>query len=134
MGAMPKVTAFSHVTLTVTDLESSVAWYEATLGLRRGPDMSGPGWRRTLMVADAGLVIGLQAHERTSAQDRFDASRVGLDHLSIACADRAEVQAWLTKLDDLGVAHSAISDAPANLATCTDPDGIAIEFFAPRGA
>jgi catechol 2,3-dioxygenase-like lactoylglutathione lyase family enzyme len=129
---MPTVGALSHVTLTVTDLEASVAWYERTLGLRHGIDMSGPGWRRTLMVAESGLVIGLQAHERTPAQDRFDESRVGLDHLSIACTSRADVAAWLAKLDDLGVEHSAISDEPANLATCTDPDGIAIEFFAPR--
>jgi catechol 2,3-dioxygenase-like lactoylglutathione lyase family enzyme len=129
---MPKADALSHVTLTVTDLDTSVAWYERTLGLTHGMDMAGPGWRRALMVADSGLVIGLQMHERTSKQDRFDAARVGLDHLSIACASRADVQSWLAKLDELGVAHSAISDEPANLATCNDPDGIAIEFFAPR--
>ncbi|TAM86273.1 MAG: VOC family protein [Jatrophihabitans sp.] len=129
---MPTARALSHVTLTVTDLEASVAWYGRALGLARGPDMSGPGWRRTLMLGPSGLVIGLQAHERTAASDRFDEARVGLDHLSIACVDRAEVQDWLTGLDELGVAHSAVSAEPANVATCRDPDGIAIEFFAPR--
>jgi catechol 2,3-dioxygenase-like lactoylglutathione lyase family enzyme len=131
---MPAASALSHVTLTVTDLESSVAWYERTLGLRRARTMAGPGRRRTLLVADSGLVIGLQAHDRTAEEDRFDPARVGLDHLSIACADRAEVLAWLAKLDGLGVAHSPISEEPANIATCPDPDGIAIEFFAPPGA
>lgn len=128
---MPKINALSHVTLTVTDVESSVAWYERVLGMTRVRDMSGPGWRRTLIAADSGLVIGLQAHERTSPQDRFDESRVGLDHVSFACADRAEVQAWLARFDDLAVPHSEVSGEPASVATCHDPDGIAIEFFAP---
>jgi len=131
---MPTVNALSHVTLTVTDLEASTSWYERALGLRQGRSMSGHGWRRTLMVSDSGVVIGLQAHERTAAGDRFDEARVGLDHVSLACADRAEVQAWLTALDKADVAHSEISAAPANVATCNDPDGIPIEFFAPPSA
>ncbi|MDN5797662.1 MAG: VOC family protein [Intrasporangium sp.] len=131
---MPTIDAFSHVTLTVTDVETSVAWYERSLGMRRGPDMTGPGWRRTLMLAGPGVVLGLQAHERTPEGDRFDETRVGLDHVSIACTDRAEVQAWLVRLDDAGVPHSTISAEPANVATCRDPDGIPIEFFAPRTA
>ncbi|WP_347354528.1 VOC family protein [Intrasporangium sp.] len=131
---MPTVDSFSHVTLTVTDLAASTAWYERALGMTRGRDMSGPGWRRTLMLGGPGVVLGLQAHERTPAGDRFDETRVGIDHLSIACTDRAEVQAWLDRLEESGVAHSPISPEPANVATCKDPDGIAIEFFAPPSA
>jgi catechol 2,3-dioxygenase-like lactoylglutathione lyase family enzyme len=86
------------------------------------------------MLAGPGVVLGLQAHARTPEGDRFDEARVGLDHLSIACEDRAEVQAWLAELDDAGVPHSSISAPPANLAICRDPDGIPIEFFAPPGA
>ena len=132
MQGMPTIEAFSHLTLTISDLESSVAWYAHALGMKRGPDMSGPGWKRTLMLAGPGVVIGLQVHERTPQGDRFDEARVGLDHVSIACRDRAEVEAWLAMLDGAGVSHSPISAEPANLATCRDPDGIAIEFFAPR--
>ncbi len=124
--------AFSHVTLSVTDLETSVAWYSAALGMKRGPDMSGPGWQRTLMLAEPGVVIGLQVHDRTPDKDRFDEARVGLDHISIACKARAEVEAWLAALESAGVPHSPASPEPANVATCKDPDGIAIEFFAPR--
>ncbi len=129
---MPTINALSHVTLTVTDVEASVAWYAKALGMRRGPDMSGPGWRRTLMLAQSGVIIGLQAHDRTPDKDRFDEARVGLDHISIACKDRTEVEAWLTALDGVEVPHSPISPEPSNVATCKDPDGIAIEFFAPR--
>lgn len=131
---MPTINAFSHVTLAVTSLEASIAWYTQSLGMTRGPDMSGPGWRRTLMLAGPGVVVGLQAHDRTPDNDRFDEARVGLDHISIACKDRTEVEDWLTALDAAGVPHSAVSPEPANVATCKDPDGIAIEFFAPRNS
>ena len=127
---MPTITAISHITLTVTDLERSVHWYADTLGLRRGVDMSGPGWKRVIMVTDQGVVVGLQAHERTSADDSFDETRVGIDHLSFACADRAEVEDWSRQLDAAGIAHSDIHGDPASVLTITDPDGIAIEFFA----
>lgn len=125
----PTPNAVSHVTVTVTDLERSAAWYAAALGMRRVRDMAGPTWKRTLMLGD-GVMIGLQAHEATAAADRFDETRVGLDHLSLACADRAEVERWLAHLDSKGVAHSGISGEPASVATVRDPDGIAIEFFA----
>ncbi|HEY5334921.1 MAG TPA: VOC family protein [Mycobacteriales bacterium] len=128
---MPTFGALSHVTLTVTDLEQSVAWYELALGMKRGPNMSGPGWRRALMLTDSGVVIGLQVHDRTPTSDRFGETRVGLDHISIACTDRAEVEAWLSALDGAGLSHSPISAEPSNVATCTDPDGIAVEFYAP---
>lgn len=129
---MPTLDTISHVTLTVTDLERSVEWYATALGLRRVRDMEGAGWRRVLMAGGDGLMIGLQAHEGTADGDRFDEKRVGLDHLSFACTDRSGVEAWLAGLDAAGVEHSAIAGDPAAVATCQDPDGIAIEFFAPR--
>lgn len=131
MTATPVISAISHITLTVTDIERSVAWYASALNMTRLRDMTGPGWIRTLMVGD-GVMLGLQQHEATAPGDRFSETRVGLDHLSIACADREAVAAWLAHLDSVGIRHSEISDPPANVATTRDPDGIAIEFFAPR--
>lgn len=128
---MPTISAVSHVTLTVTDVERSVEWYCRALGATRLRDMTGPGWVRTLVLAD-GVMIGLQQHDATAPGDRFDETRVGLDHLSFACADRAEVEAWAATLDDRGVAHSPVSEPPSNVLTAADPDGIALEFFAPR--
>ncbi len=127
---MSSLNSISHVTLTVTDLEKSVDWYAKALGMKRLRDMEGPGWKRVLMLGDGGTVVGLQAHEGTTTGDRFDEKRVGLDHLSFACADRAEVEGRLAGLDAAGVAHSPIHGDPASVATCQDPDGIAIEFFA----
>jgi glyoxylase I family protein len=128
---MSSPAAFHHVTLTVTDLSRSVAWYERVIGMTKAVDREGPGWTRALMRTEGGLVIGLTAHEGGTG-DRFDERRVGLDHLSIACADRAAVTAWEERLNELEVEHGGIVDAEyGHVLTSRDPDGIAVEFFAP---
>ncbi len=127
---MKSPATFHHVTLTVTDLARSVDWYERVLGMTKVADREGPTWTRALMRSEGGLVIGLTVHEGTG-RDRFDERRVGLDHLSIACEDRAEVEAWERHLTELGVEHGDLVDAGYGyVLTSRDPDGIPVEFFA----
>jgi len=129
---MPEAQRIHHVTLTVTDLDTSVAWYERVLGLEKAAVRTGPGWVRALLKNRHGLVIGLTVHEAGDPSDRFDERRVGLDHLSIACADAAEVEAWRERLEDLGVVHGGVGEVPyGHVLVARDPDGIAVEFFSP---
>ena len=54
------------------------------------------------------------------------------DQAREACADRAELERWTQRLDELGVEHSDIKDRPyGSGVSFRDPDGIALEFFAP---
>jgi hypothetical protein len=47
-------------------------------------------------------------------------------------ADRAELEKWACRLDELGVEHGDIKDASYGSGlSFRDPDGIALEFFAP---
>jgi glyoxylase I family protein len=49
------------------------------------------------------------------------------------CADRAELERWAARLDELGVVHGGVKDAGyGSGVSFRDPDGIALEFFAPR--
>jgi glyoxylase I family protein len=124
--------AFHHVTLSVTDLPRSVDWYERVLGMSKLSDRAGPTWIRAVMRSEGGLMIGLTVHEGSAHDDRFDEQRVGLDHVSIACTDRVEVEAWERHLDELGVEHGELVDAGyGHVLTSRDPDGIPVEFFAP---
>ena len=56
----------------------------------------------------------------------------GLDHVAFACADRADLETWAGRLDELGIAHGGVVDAHYGSGlSFRDPDDIALEFFAP---
>src|SRR5829696_1051502 len=62
----------------------------------------------------------------------FSEFRAGLDHVAFGVADRAELEKWARRLDKLGIAHGRIKDAGYGSGlSFRDPDGIALEFFAP---
>ena len=66
--------------------------------------------------------------------DPFDERQPGLDHVAFACANRAELEQWESKLNELGIENGGIVDAPYGSGlSFRDPDNIALEFFAPPG-
>lgn len=126
-----KAPAVHHVTISVTDAEASSHWYQRLLGPAQIVRREGPGWIRVRMQWPSGLVIGATQHEGTTAGDRFDHTRVGLDHLGLSCAGEAEVRAWADLIDGLGMERGPVEDVPYGWAVTTrDPDGLPIEFFA----
>lgn len=70
---------------------------------------------------------------RPAAPDEaFGELRVGPDHVGFGGADGGELEKWATRLDELGIEHGGIMDAPYGSGlSFRDPDGIALEFFAP---
>jgi len=74
-------------------------------------------------------------HEFTQPTgERFDEHKTGLDHISFGCADRAGLEEWQARLEDLGIPHGGIMEAHYGTALAfRDPDNIALEFFAPPG-
>jgi glyoxylase I family protein len=124
--------AMTHVALTVTDLDASVQWYERLLGLKPVLDEDAGGFHHTVYLLRGGTLLGLHKHPATDGNDRFDEQRPGLDHLSFGVADRAELEAWQARLDELGIPHGEIVDAHYGSGlSFRDPDNIALEFFAP---
>src|SRR4051812_8824977 len=130
MSAFP---SFAHVAVTVTDLPRSTEWYSALLGSTPvlDEDVARGGFHHTVFALDGGQLLGLHLHER-SVGGEFDERRPGLDHVSFACGDRAELQKWAARLSELGIEHGGIVDAHYGSGlSFRDPDGIALEFFAP---
>ena len=130
MATFPPLT---HVALTVRDLAVSVPWYEDLFDADPVIDEdTDPDMHHNVYLIGNGTLIGLHAHRTPPPPEQFSEFRVGLDHVAFGCADRAELEGWSRRLDELGVDHGEIKDAPYGSGlSFRDPDGIALEFFAP---
>ena len=137
------ITDFAHVRLTVTDLARSRDFYDRVFGLPVAfevPADADAATREQLGFLFGGVIyrlgdrlLGLRPV--APAGDRFDEDRVGLDHLSFAVADRSAVEEAAATLDQLGVAHGEIKDVGRGLLLeFRDPDGVALELYAPTGS
>jgi glyoxylase I family protein len=132
MAAFPPIT---HVALTVRDLSISVPWYEALLGAEPVLDEdTDPDFHHTVYLIGDGQLFGLHQHVTPAPNEEFSEFRLGLDHVAFGCANRQELDEWVRRLDELGIAHGGIKDATYGSGlSFRDPDGIALEFFAPPG-
>jgi glyoxylase I family protein len=132
MTAFPPL---AHVALTVRDLSVSVPWYRRLLDADPVLDEdTDPDFHHTVYLLGNGTLLGLHQHKTAAPAGNFSEYRVGLDHVSFACADREELEKWARRLDELGIAHGGIKDAAyGSGVSFRDPDGIALEFFAPPG-
>lgn len=130
---MPDLTfpGIGHVALTVSDLERSVVWYRRLLDAEPVLDEdTGPFRHVVWMLADT--LLGLHQHAGLPNAEPADELKPGLDHLAFACPDRAALERWAERLDELGVAHGPIVDASYGSGlSFRDPDNIPLEFFAP---
>lgn len=130
---MPAFPSLAHVAVTVTDLDRSTRWYSALFGSEPALDEDEDSgvYHHTVYLVGGGQLFGLHKHTTAGGSD-FDERDAGLDHVAFACADRAELETWATRLDELGVEHGGVVDRHYGSGlSFRDPDGIALEFFAP---
>jgi catechol-2,3-dioxygenase len=130
---MPDFPGLTHVALTVKDVEVSGPWYRRLLGTDPVLDEhTDAGFRHLVWVLDGGTLLGIHQHERGAPDERFTEFRVGLDHVAFACGSRAELEKWMDRLNELEIGHGGIVDAGYGSGlSFRDPDGIALELFAP---
>jgi catechol-2,3-dioxygenase len=125
--------ALNHAALTVHDLEVSGPWYRKLFGTDPLIDEhTDAGFRHIVWLLDGGTLLGIHQHDRAAPDEKFSEYRAGLDHVGFGCANRAELEQWVTRLNELGIEHGGIVDASYGSGlSFRDPDGIALEFFAP---
>jgi glyoxylase I family protein len=123
----------THVALTVRDLAVSVPWYGALFDTEPVLDEdTDADFHHTVYLLGNGTLFGLHQHQNPAPVEPFSEFRIGLDHVAFGCADRSELEKWSRRLDELGIAHGEIDDAPYGSGlSFRDPDGIALELFAP---
>jgi catechol-2,3-dioxygenase len=123
----------NHVALTVRDLGVSGPWYQTLIGAEPALDEhTDAGFRHLVWAFDNGTLFGIHQHDREIEGGQFTEFRAGLDHVGFGCASRTELEDWLERLDGLGIGHGGIVDAHYGSGiSFRDPDGNALEFFAP---
>jgi glyoxylase I family protein len=130
---MPAFPALTHVALTVRDLSVSAPWYRALIGEDPVIDEdTEAGYRHVVFALENDTLLGLHQHTQRASREQFSEFRVGLDHVAFGCAAREDLEKWVGRLDELGIEHGGIVDAPYGSGlSFRDPDGSALEFFAP---
>jgi catechol 2,3-dioxygenase len=101
---LPDATRVGHVRLQVRDLQRSLDYYTAVIGLHADPD--------TQPVPRRGVF--------------------GLYHFAILLPDRASLGRFVTHLAALGVRAGAADHLVSEALYLTDPDGLGIEVYADR--
>jgi glyoxylase I family protein len=130
---MAEFPAIGHVALTVSDLTASVPWYRELIGAEPVLDEDAGVFHHTVFLI-GGTMLGLHQFGDRPVDGAFSEFRSGLDHVAFSCATRKELEEWARRLDELGIAHAGIVDAPYGSGlSFRDPDNIALEFFAPPG-
>jgi catechol-2,3-dioxygenase len=130
---VPDFPALTHVAVTVTDLSRSRPWYNALFGSEPVLDEDTGPFHHVVWLL-GGTLYGIHQHASPSSSEPFDELRPGLDHVAFGCANRAELEQWEARLNELGIKNGGVVDAHYGSGlSFRDPDNNALEFFAPPG-
>ncbi len=125
--------AVHHIALTVTNRERSRDFYTSLLGFQFLAE-SAPKY--FLSNGTVILAVGPAPDaSRAIKDDRFDESRVGLDHVSLNVASHDELERALKLFEERGITHGEIEDLAdfgIYVLAFRDPDNIQIELTAPK--
>ena len=130
---MTTLVGFSHLSLSVTDLDRSTEWYREMLGFTFDSKVEGDGFRRNrLRHPTAGITLTLTAHEAGSGEP-FDERRTGMDHVSFAVPSIENLHDLKEQFRAKGIEHSEVkptASGAGGMITFRDPDNIQLELFA----
>ncbi len=139
MPIIPSVFAHVRLTVTVTDIARSRAFYDDVFGLPVAfevPADADDATRKQLAFLYGGVIYQFENSLLglcPVGSDVFDEDRVGLDHVNLMVNSTVELEAAALLLDDLGIAHGGIKNiGPASILEFRDSDNIALELLAPN--
>src|SRR5262249_34521731 len=102
--AMTTFPPLNHVALTVRDLSGIVPGYERPSAPTPVIDEdTAPDSHHTVHLLGNGPLFGLHQHKTPAPAERFSEFRIGLDHVSFGVEDRAELEKWARRLDEMGI-------------------------------
>jgi glyoxylase I family protein len=128
---MAEFPAVHHVAVTVTNLDASREWYQRLFDSKPALDENTGPWHHVVWALGPTL-FGIHKHPSTDVTEKASEFRPGLDHVSFGVPSRDDLAKWQTRLEELGIAHGGIQDAPYGSGlSFRDPDNNPLELFAP---
>jgi glyoxylase I family protein len=123
---MPDLTGFSHIGLSVPDLDAGARFWTEVMGFRLVWDQP----EIKLLVHPGSLLpIGLQDHGG-AVTGAFDHTRPGLDHVALAVNGPDDLTSWADHLDAQGVEHAGVQESDiGHHLNLRAPGNIAVELF-----
>ena len=124
----PSLRGIFAVKLPVADLARSQAWYERVFGFE--PELEFPDDDGVVRGVAGRLpgVDGVMLALRESPDHALGVAGFNLVNFSVE--DKASVEAWADRLDELGIEHSPVIDATVGwIVVLHDPDGIELHLY-----
>jgi catechol 2,3-dioxygenase-like lactoylglutathione lyase family enzyme len=122
-----EVLGIHHIKIAVSNLAASRQWYERLFELEPLTELRDDedGVVRGVVYRSMGNLV-LSLRENPSAARGM----AGFDPFAIMLHGRAGIEHWAARLDDVGVAHAPIIDAPIGyIMSFDDPDGLELRFY-----
>jgi catechol 2,3-dioxygenase len=125
---LPEASHLGAVRLQVSDLERSVQWYQAVLGL----DVIAKTDTTASLSPKGGVTPLVELREKKGIRPVPRGGLLGLYHFAILLPDRLALGRFIGHLAALGM-HAGMSDHFVSEAVyINDPDGLGIEVYADR--
>ncbi len=123
---MIKAHGLAHITLTVSDIHRTKKFYEQIFETEFELDHG-----RGFSLTTVGAPVWFVQWDNIAPDDKFDPSRIGLDHFAIKLELMAELDGVANKLIEMGVKTAGIQKFSGKYPYIEfkDPDNIQTEFF-----
>lgn len=130
---MPEFSGYAHVAITVSDHGASLPFYEKVFETAPVGELVTDDFNRQIFPVGDGQVFGVTEYVE-KRPGKFDFLLPGLDHVSFAVPSGTDVIRLQNRLADAGIAGDLVEVSYGTVLNIKDPDGNAIEFFAPASA
>ena len=125
---LPSATRIQAVTLQVSDLARSQAFYETVLGFRAISETPG----RVALGSNGTDNVLITLVETRGGAQRTHKKSLGLYHIAILLPDRAALGRFVLHLNDVGARAGAGDHLVSEAFYLQDPDDLGIEVYADR--